>query len=208
MKYDIYSEKHTVAVMEWTQGRVYRTAELGRWFSNPTRVAERLVEAGELTKLRHGLYYCPGRSKWGVVPPAREEVLRAALKNTPLLVTGSGRWNALGLGSTAVFAAPLVYNRKVTGEETIGPFRFAFRRVRFPRRLVAEWFVVDLIQNRRMAGLDAETLAHTLRSALAERRFDATVLTTMAAEYGTRDTQALVAKAIQGAASLPVAAAI
>lgn len=194
--------------MKLTPGRVYRTAELKRWFSNPTRAAERLVESGELTKLRHGLYYRPRLSKWGVVPPAREEVLRAALKNTPFVVTGSGPWNALGLGSTAVFATPLVYNSKVSGEETIGSFRFAFRRVRFPRRLVAEWFVVDLIQHRRMAGLDAETLAHTLRSALAERRFDAALLTTMAAEYGTCDTQAMVADAIRNAAPHPLRVAV
>ena len=102
--------------------------------------------------------------------------------------------------ASGLSAIPLVYNSKLSGEETIGSFRFAFRRVRFPRRLVAEWFVVDLIQNRRMAGLDAETLAHTLRSALVERRFDAALLTTVAAEYGTRDTQAMVADAIRGAA--------
>lgn len=193
--------------MKLTSGRVYRTAELKRWVSNPTRTAEQLVKTGALMKLRHGLYYRPLRSKWGAVPPSREEVLRAALSNTPFAVTGSGPWNALGLGSTAVFPVPLVYNKKLSREETIGPFRFAFRRVRFPRRLTAEWFVVDLVQNRRMAGLDAETLAQNLCAALAEGRFDATLLTAMAAEYGTRDTQATVARAIRDAApqALPVA---
>jgi len=55
-------------------------------------------------------------------------------------------------------------------------------------------------QNRRMAGLDAETLAQNLHSALAEERFDAERLTAMAAEYGTRATQATVAQAIRDAA--------
>jgi hypothetical protein len=187
--------------MRLTLGRVYRTAELKRWASNPTRAAEQLVATGELTKLRHGLYYRPQQSKWGAVPPARDEVLRAFLRDTPFVETGSSQWNALGLGSTAVFATPLVYNSKVSGEETIGTFRFAFRRVRFPRQLTAEWFVVDLIQNRHMAGLDAEILVQRLRSALTEGRFDAALLRRMAAAYGTRETQATVADAIRGAGS-------
>lgn len=198
--YDIHSEIHTDSPLNLTPGRVYRTAELRRWVSNPTRTAERLVASGELRKLRHGLYYRPQRSKWGVVPPARDEVLRALLKDTPFVVTGSGVWNALGLGSTAVFAIPLVYNSKLSCDTTIAAFRFAFRRVRFPRRLFAEWFVVDLIQNRRMAGLDAETLVPALCSALKEGRFNAALLTRTAVEYGTRDTQATVAEAIRDAA--------
>jgi hypothetical protein len=183
--------------MELIAGRVYRTADLKRWSTNPTRTAERLVAAGTLRKLRHGLYYHPQLSKWGVVPPAREEVLRAVLGDTPFVVTGSGVWNALGLGSTAVFATPLVYNGKLSGEVTIDVFRFAFRRVRFPPSPSTEWCVVDLIQHRAMAGLDLETLRQTLRAALLDRRFDAVQLQQMAAEYGTRETQTLVTDAIR-----------
>jgi hypothetical protein len=194
--------------MELTPGRVYRTAELKRWGSNPTRLAEQLVATGALRKLRHGLYYRPERSKWGAVPPARGEVLRAVLKGTPFVVTGSGAWNALALGSTAVFATPLVYNSKLSCEMTIGAFRFAFRRVRFPRRLNAEWFVVDLIQNRALAGLDTETLSRALRAALADGRFDAVLLARMAGEYGTRNTQTLVTQAIRDAVSPAVSATV
>jgi hypothetical protein len=186
--------------MNLTPGRVYRTADLKRWGANPTRMAEQLVATGQLRKLRHGLYYRPQRSKWGVVPPARDEVLRALLKGTPFLVTGSGAWNALGLGSTAVFATPLVYNSRLSGEVTIDEFRFAFRRVRYPSPVNTEWLVVDLIQNRDMAGLDTETLTQPLRAALRSGRFDAARLQRMAAEYGTRETQALVADAINDVA--------
>ncbi len=194
--------------MKLTPGRIYRTAEFERWTSNPTRAAEQLVALGKLRKLRHGLYYFPLRSKWGPVPPEREEVLRVVLKDTPFVVTGSGRWNALGLGSTAVFATPLVYNSKLSSEQRIGPFRFAFRRVRFPRNPSAEWFVIDLIQNRRMAGLDVDTLATTLRSAVKDKRFDAALLTRMAAEFGTLETIALVNRAIHEAAPQTTDAAV
>lgn len=186
--------------MELIAGRVYRTADLKRWGTNPTRTAERLVAAGKLRRLRHGLYYHPQQSKWGVVPPLRDEVLRAVLNDTPFVVTGSGVWNALGLGSTAVFAIPLVYNGKLSVDATIDVFRFAFRRVRFPASVNTEWCVVDLIQNRDMAGLDAQTLRQTLRAALMEGRFDAVRLQQMAVEYGTRETQALVTDAIRKAA--------
>lgn len=190
--------------MKLAPGRVYRTQEFKRWSSNPTRTAEQLVRSGDLTKLRNGLYYRPKLSKWGAVPPSRDEVLRSTLKGTPYLVTGSGAWNALGLGSTAVFPVPLVYNTKRSGEETIGSFRFAFRRVRFPRRPTPEWFVVDLIQNRREAGLDVETLIRNLSAALRTRRYHAERLMEIAADYGTRETQSIVAQAIRHSASGPV----
>ncbi len=186
--------------MNLTPGRVYRTADLKRWGANPTRLAEQLVATGKLRKLRHGLYYRPQRSKWGVVPPARDEVLRAVLKDTPFVVTGSGAWNALGLGATAVFATPLVYNSRLSVEATIDAFRFAFRRVRFPLAMNTEWYVVDLIQNREMAGLDIETLRQALRPAVRDGRFDAVRLQQMAAEYGTRETQALVRDTVRDAA--------
>ncbi|MCC7055532.1 MAG: hypothetical protein IT355_19830 [Gemmatimonadaceae bacterium] len=186
--------------MNLTPGRVYRTADLKRWGANPTRLAEQLVAAGKLRKLRHGLYYRPQRSKWGDVPPARDEVLRAVLRDTPFVVTGSGVWNALGLGATAVFATPLVYNGKLSGKATIDVFRFVFRRVRFPLSMNTEWCVIDLIQNRGMAGLDVETLRQTLRPAVMDGRFDAVRLQQMAAEYGTRETQALVTDTIRAVA--------
>lgn len=189
--------------MQLTAGRVYRTADFKRWGANPTRTAERLVATGKIIRLRHGMYYRPLLSKWGTLPPTREEVLRAVLKGTPFVVTGSGPWNALRLGSTAVFPTPLVYNAKLSGEETVGALRFSFRRVRFPRRLTAEWFVIDLIQNRRMAGLDTETLAQHLGPALAEGRFDAGRLASVAIEYGTRETRAIVDEAIAAASCSP-----
>lgn len=208
LMYDIYSGIHTDDPMKLIPGRIYRTADLKRWGANPTRMAEQLVAAGQLRKLRHGLYYRPQRSKWGVVPPAREEVLRALLKGTPFLVTGSGAWNALGLGSTSVFATPLVYNSRLSGEITIDAFRFAFRRVRYPHPVNTEWLVIDLIQNRDMAGLDIETLRQTLRAALRHERFDAVRLQRMADEYGTRETQALVTDAVRDVAPTSLGTAV
>ena len=41
--------------------------------------------------------------------------MRTFLDGGPFVFTGAERWNALGLVSTAAFAAPLVYNTKRSG---------------------------------------------------------------------------------------------
>lgn len=43
-----------------------------------------------------------------MAPPGEEALLDALLDGTPHLVTGPPRWNALGLGSTALHVRPLV----------------------------------------------------------------------------------------------------
>lgn len=188
--------------MQLREGRIYRTKELRRWSANPTRLAERLVADGKLVPLRKGLYHCPRQSSWGVVPPEREEILRAALDGAPFLISGSSTWNALGLGSTAVFATPLVYNTKFSGEREIAGRRFYFRRVRFPRKPSREWHVVDLIEHRLEAGVDLASVLQNLSAALRAGRFDASRLMAMASAYGTRATMAAIHGVIQASAPI------
>src|SRR3990170_8802520 len=85
-----------------------------------------------MTMPAHGLFVHPRRGRFGVVPPSDEELLRAFLCGAPFVLTGPDRWNALGLGTTAVFAAPLVYNTKRSGTFELGGRRFVLRRVAFP----------------------------------------------------------------------------
>lgn len=61
------------------------------------------------------LFAHPSRSRFGSVPPRDEELVRAFLDGAPLVFTGAERWNALGLGTTAVSAERLVYNTKRSG---------------------------------------------------------------------------------------------
>lgn len=182
-------------------GRVYRTRDLRRWGANPARLAARLVEQGHLQKLRSGLFYRPETSRFGPVPPKPSELLRAFFAGSPYLVTGSPRWNELGLGATAVLAYPIIYNSTRTGRLQIGDRQFLLRRVRFPEKPTPEWFAVDLIENRDLAGVGLEDLEDRLRGALRAGRFDAARLQAMADEYGTRETQALVRRARSEAAS-------
>ena len=129
-------------------GRVYRTRDLTTWGANPTRLARRLVREGRLRSLAQGLFYAPKSSRFGPVPPEDEEILRAFLGSDEFVLTGPPYWNALGLGTTAAFPVVLVYNTRRSGEFAFGHRRYRLRRVRFPRRPSAEWYVIDLLEHR------------------------------------------------------------
>jgi len=102
------------------EGRVYRTRDLARWTQSPARLAQRLVGEGALQRISRGLYYAPVASRFGPVPAPDEVILRAVLGGAPFLISGPPRWNALGLGSTAMFATTLVYNSRRNGEFVLG----------------------------------------------------------------------------------------
>lgn len=160
-------------------------------------MAKRLVEHGDLQPLANGLYAAPRKSRFGDLPPKPEAVMDAFLDHTPYLFTGPDYWNALGLGSTALFPLQIVYNTKRSGEFTLGGRKFLLRRVKFPERTTPEWYAVDLIEHRATVGLDTPTLTRRLRDVLRLGRLDAERLTCAAREYGTQATQRLVLEAIR-----------
>ena len=184
------------ATPELAPGRVYRTRDLEHWTANAPRLAKRLVKSGELVPLAHGLFAHPKRGRFGTVPPADDEIMRAFLDNTPFVLTGPDRWNALGLGTTAVFAEPLVYNQKRSGRFVLGGRVFQLRRVAFPEAPPPEWYVVDLLEHADQAGAARSDLVNALVRALAAGRFDRDRLRTMAVRYATRATRALLDSAM------------
>ena len=169
-------------------GTVYRTAWLRRWGANPTRLAQKLEDRGLVRRLGHGLLYAPRTGRFGEVPPSDEALLDAFLDGTPYLVTGPPRWNALGLGSTALFVHPLVYNTKRTGTFALGGRTFELRRVAFPTGPPPEWFVVDLLRHADAAGVDRDELVDRLDRRVRAGRFDADRLFDMATRFGGRET--------------------
>lgn len=184
-------------------GRVYRTRDLQRWGANPARLAQRLVREGRLRVAAHGLFYAPAGTRFGPAPAADEELLRAFLSDGPFVVTGPPRWNALGLGSTAMFAATLVYNTQRTGDFTLDGRHFLLRRVLFPREPSAEWFIVDLLQHHEMAGASLAELERGLTATLRAGRWNAERLVDMADAYGTKATLALVERCIAESQAAP-----
>jgi hypothetical protein len=173
-------------------GRVYRTRDLTAWGINAPRLAKRLVREGKLLPLAHGLFAHPKRGRFGAVPASDKELMRAFLEGTPFVFTGSEHWNALGLGTTAVFAAPLVYNTKRSGTFDFGGRRFVLRRVAFPENPPPEWFVVDLLEHADQAGASRGELSASLAQALARGTFNRERLLEMAKRYATKTTQALI----------------
>jgi hypothetical protein len=186
----------TAARPQLEPGRAYRTRDLRRWSANPTRLARRLVDEGKLREAAHGLYYAPVPSKFGPAPADDNELLRAFLAGAPFVVTGPPRWNALGLGSTAMFATTLVYNTRRTGEVVLDRRRFLFRRVLFPHTPTPEWFIVDLLEHHDMAGVASSELREGLVATLRFGRWNVKRLREMAATYGTKATLALVEGAL------------
>ena len=180
-------------------GTVYRTAWLRRWGANPTRLAQRLEARGLVRRLGHGLLYAPRTGRFGEVPPSDEALLDAFLDGTPYVVTGPRRWNALGLGSTALFARPLVYNTKRTGSFDVGGRTFELRRVAFPANSPAEWFVVDLLRHADAVGTDREELVGHLAQRVRDGRFDVDRLFDMAARFGSADALEAVRRAVAAA---------
>lgn len=169
-------------------GRVYRTRDLSAWGANAPRLAKRLVREGQLVRLAHGLFARPKRSRFGMAPPSDEELMRAFLDDSPFVFTGPERWNALGLGATALFAQNLVYNRKRSGTFDLGGRRFLLRRVAFPENPSPEWFVVDLFEHAGQAAVSPEGLEAALVRELRRGAFDRARLRDMAAHYGTKAT--------------------
>jgi hypothetical protein len=180
-------------------GRVYRTSWLRRFGDNPTRLSQRLEARGLVRRLGHGLFYAPTSGRFGEVPPSDEALLDAFLDGTPYLATGPPRWNALGLGSTALFVHPLVYNTKRTGRFLVGRRTFDLRREKFPARPTAEWFVVDLLHHADEAGVDRHDVTENLTRALRRGRFDLDRLFEMAALFGGRREIDLVRAAVESA---------
>lgn len=180
-------------------GKVYRTEEFTRYDSNPTRWASKLVERGELRRLRHGLYHVPRTGAFGDVPPSEDELLRAYFRGRPYLRTGPAVWNGLGLGTTVVEVTPLVYNTTRSGEVELGGRRFELRRVQFPEDPDREYFVIDLLENAERAGADRTELKGALAAAVAKGRFAPELLRDQARKYGTRATRDLVETALAAA---------
>jgi len=177
-------------------GTVHRTSTLRRWDSNPSRLAERLEARGELQRLGHGFVYVPRQTRFGPAPPTDESLLDAFFDGTPYVVTGPLRWNALGLGSTALHVRPLVYNTKRTGTLTIGGRTFDMRRVAFPVDPPPEWFVVDLLRNAGTVGVDRADLLERLTDRVARGQFDRTRLLDMAARFGRGEEMDLLRRAL------------
>ena len=123
--------------------------------------------------------------------------MRGFLDGSPFIFTGPDRRNSLGLGTTGLFSAPLVYNAKRSGTFDLGGRRFVLRSVAFPDKPTPEWFVIDLFENAGSAGASREDLAKALERAVAKRKFNPERLVDAARRHGTRKTREFIERALE-----------
>jgi len=129
-------------------GGVYRRKDLARWSTAVDRHLKQLLAEGRLEKVSGGLYMAPRKTRFGPAPAATEALVGAFLGDERFLLVSPNAYNGLGVGTTQLYNAPVVYNRKRHGKFKLDGRPFEFRqRPSFPRQLSEEFLLVDLLHN-------------------------------------------------------------
>ncbi|MCW0221441.1 MAG: DUF6088 family protein [Prosthecobacter sp.] len=140
-------------------GVVYRREDLASWSTAVDRHIKELVASGELVKLAPGLYLHPKQTAFGKAPADNASVVAAFLKDDRFLITSPNAYNTLGVGTTQLYNETVVYNHKRHGHFTLGGRSFEFRRrPSFPKKITAEFLLVDLVNNLDQLAEDGAAL--------------------------------------------------
>lgn len=129
-------------------GGVYRRKDLARWSNAVDRHLQQLVDEGRLEKVSGGLYMAPRETRFGKAPATQEALVSSFLKDDRFLLVSPNAYNALGVGTTQLYNAPVVYNHKRHGRLELDgrPYEFR-RRMTFPKKVSEEFLLVDLLHN-------------------------------------------------------------
>jgi hypothetical protein len=187
-------------------GQTYRRADLAQWSTAIDRHLKEAVQTGVLTKLAGGLYYAPKQTAFGKAPPEDDTLVSTFLKGGPFLLAAPNAYNALGVGTTQLHNRTVVYNHKRHGKFALGGRTYDFRmKPAFPRKLTAEFLMVDLVNNLDQLGESAEDVLERVKARLAAsdrarvkkaaqsygseraKKFFARALAEVGAEVGTQD---------------------
>lgn len=187
-------------------GQTYRRADLTQWSTAVDRHLKEAVQAGVLTKLAGGLYYAPKQTVFGNAPPEDGTLVSTFLKGGPFLLASPNAYNALGVGTTQLHNKTVVYNHKRHGKFALGGRTYDFRmKPAFPKKLTAEFLMVDLVNNLDQLGENAEDVLERVKVRLAAsdrarvkkaaqsygseraKKFFARALAEVGAEVGTQD---------------------
>lgn len=172
-------------------GRVYRRKELDEHSKAVDRELADLTARGAVKKLSGGLYLKPERSRFGELPPADNELVRAFLNDDRFLLMSFNHYNSLGLGLTQLRGETLVYNRKRHDELNLGSKKFVFKRKpEFPKKLSREFLLVDLLNNLNLLGEDKDDVLDRLQD--KKNDFDKKKVSMMAKKYGKVGTKNFV----------------
>jgi len=176
-------------------GQVYRRSDLEKMSRSVDRDVAGLVSEGSLVKVGSGLYQCPQHSRFGVLPASTDKLLTSFLKDDDYLVTSPNDYNALGLGTTQLYNYQIVYNHKRHGRFELGGQLFEFhRKPRFPKKVTAEFLLVDLLNNLKQLAEDRGAVLARVRAKVPE--MDAKRLSAAAKSFAKVATRKFVEEAL------------
>lgn len=140
-------------------GQVYRRADLADFSNAVDRHLRQLVDAGELKKLRAGVYYRPRMSSFGEVPADDRKVVATFLKDDDFLIVSLNTYNSLNLGTTQLYNERLVYNFKRDGRFELNGQKYYFLKSRkFPKQVTEAFLLVDFVNNVELLAEDPDAL--------------------------------------------------
>ena len=170
-------------------GHSYRRSDLALFSSNVDRNLQTLVSEGSLKKLSPGLYVAPKTTIFGEAPPDEQSLLHTFLKDDHFVVYSPSQFNSLvGVGTTQLYNSRVVFNRKRTGEITVGGRTYVFRLWReAPRSLSQEFLVVELLNRLNELAEDRDMLLEKLRLKLSD--FNLLKLSRDIKRFGTLSAQ-------------------
>ncbi len=169
-------------------GHTYRRSELAALSSNVDRHLYSLVRDGYLKKLSTGLYLAPKKTAFGDALPEEDSLLETFLNDDHFVVYSPSQFNSLGLGSTQLYNSRVVFNRKRTGELTVGGRIYTFKLWReAPKELSEEFLVVELLNRINELAEDRENLLSKLAKKLPT--FNKAKLNNAANRFGTLSAQ-------------------
>jgi hypothetical protein len=170
------------------KGEVYRRSDLEYYSTAIDRHLATLTKDGTLVKLNQGLYYAPKQSKFGVVPPDDNQVVKRFLKDEDYLLVSPNTFNSLGLGLTQLYNTTWVYNHKRKGEFQLNGKTFEFKlKSAFPKHITREYLLVDLLNNLENLAEDESQAIEKLQFNV--RNYDTDALMKATQQYGTGKTK-------------------
>lgn len=170
-------------------GHVYRRDALLSFSKAVDRDLIILTNKGILEKIGSGLYYKPEVSRFGLLPPKEEDVVKEFLRDDEFLLYSWNQYNSLGLGLTQIYNNLIVYNHKRHGKFELGKIQFDFRRPTrgFPSEMSLEYLLIDLVNNLKELSEDTSLLKEKIKENL--ERFNKERIVTLAKKYGKITTQ-------------------
>jgi len=149
-------------------GCIYRRADLKELSGDVDRELAQLVHAQVLVKLWRGVYECPKRSRFGLLPPSPWKLVQAFLRGDDFLLASPNDFNALGVGTTQLYNCQIVFNRRRQGRFELAGQIFEFhKRPDVPRRITPEFLLVELVNSLPWLAEDREMVRANVKSKMS-----------------------------------------